>query len=419
MFNPMRNIPNTNSIKPGDYLVIFGELFNRGYVNGLVEYAQKSGINIIYSTVGRRDAEGKLRELLAEEISPDYSPLINIPLEAGFDLEIDSNDKSPCDYFQSAKLTNWRDFSAPLTSLNECREKGRIRFRKSLERYMIELESKIPKSKNVVFAHIMAGGVPRTKIILSLMNRVFKGRGDRYLSSEEFWDSPLGKFADLNFFEVTAHTLEMLIESSVKFRENRSCSFIAYGYHGTEIYFSNKFQWQSYSPYLQGWAKIQLENVAKKYFAKGIPVSVYNCPEILTNSSSIFQGVEVPLYTLLAALKIYGEDYFSSVKPLLKDGVTQEMILEKCESYLSHPQVLTTYNFESWPTHSTQDQLQLLLNTSDELIEMHKDAKNLITLPLSEIVLNSCGELMLKNAMSPSHPVNWIGHDIIAKCHAR
>ncbi len=78
---------------------------------------------------------------------------------------------------------------------------------------------------------------------------------------------------------------------------------MAFGYHGTEILIDGRYAWQSYSPYLQGFAKVELENIARKALHEGIQASVYNAPEILTNSSSIFLGVEVALYPLLGAMK--------------------------------------------------------------------------------------------------------------------
>ena len=52
-----------------------------------IDEAKKAGMKVIYSTVGRRDGEGGLRPLTAEELATKDQPLINIPLECGFDLE--------------------------------------------------------------------------------------------------------------------------------------------------------------------------------------------------------------------------------------------------------------------------------------------------------------------------------------------
>ena len=38
-FNPIRNIPEAHNFGPNDTLVVFGELFQRGYANGVVDEA--------------------------------------------------------------------------------------------------------------------------------------------------------------------------------------------------------------------------------------------------------------------------------------------------------------------------------------------------------------------------------------------
>src|SRR5436305_14212436 len=98
----------------------------------------------------------------------------------------------------------------------------------------------VPSGANVIIAHIMAGGVPRTQIIMQTMNRVFKGQSDRHLSSEQLFASDLGKFCLINFEEVTANTLAHLIELSSKLKSQIETAggtvrYLAYGYHGTEV----------------------------------------------------------------------------------------------------------------------------------------------------------------------------------------
>ena len=97
---PIRQKPARQTFQKGDLLVLFGELFNRGYANGLVEEAEKQGITIVRATVGRRDETGQLRALTAAESENIPKPFINIPLEAGFDLETDEHGKSPNDYLK-------------------------------------------------------------------------------------------------------------------------------------------------------------------------------------------------------------------------------------------------------------------------------------------------------------------------------
>jgi len=41
---PLRDIPQTNIFRKGDVFVLFGELFGRGYANGLINEARKAGM---------------------------------------------------------------------------------------------------------------------------------------------------------------------------------------------------------------------------------------------------------------------------------------------------------------------------------------------------------------------------------------
>ena len=70
---PLRTLPVKAQFKRGDVLVVFGELFTRGYANGIVDEAERAGLKVIYSTVGRRDADGKLRALNEEELKTKAS----------------------------------------------------------------------------------------------------------------------------------------------------------------------------------------------------------------------------------------------------------------------------------------------------------------------------------------------------------
>ncbi|MNL42910.1 hypothetical protein D3C87_1653970 [compost metagenome] len=165
-----------------------------------------------------------------------------------------------------------------------------------------------------------------------------------------------------------------------------------------------------------------LEDIAKDYFKKGINCCVYNCPEILTNSSSIFQGVEVSLYPLLAAIQKDGADknhvatVLKECKDLLKDDVTFEQIIRFTDDYLTNDLTLEFSKYELWPQNSAQHQMEYMLNSSDHLFSLHKDEKNLITAVLSEVVFKSCGYVMLHDSWKPKSPVAWINHDVVARC---
>lgn len=425
-YHALRHIKENQIFKKGDVLVLFGELFNRGYANGLVEEAEKLGLQIIRTTVGRRDKNNELRSLTLEEIESVPKPFINIPLEAGFDLEPSSKGKTPVDQLKDRKLSEWEKGNIDFDQIHESLEKGRLRFKKNVQNYLKELESHIPATANVIFAHLMAGGVPRAKIIMPLMNRSFKGMNERHLSSETFWNSEIGQMCAMSFSEVTAKTFDILIEESSSLRKKiqdrgNKVSYTAYGYHGTEVLFGHNYIWQTYTPYLQGWAKIQLENFSREWSKKGVTCCVYNCPEILTNSSSIFQGVEVSLYPLLGALKKEApqskkvSDFLSHCESLLKSEFSVQSVLSYTEKYLSSPLIRNFCEFEKWPQHNSLEQMNLMLQSSDELIQMHKDEKNLLTTVLSEVVFEACGKAMISDCAHPEAPVSWINHDLIAK----
>lgn len=428
-FNPLRQLPPRSDWKKGDVLVIFGEVFQRGYVNGLIEEAQKIGMNIVYSTVGRRDENDNLRPLTADELKEKENPLVNVPLECGFDLQATSSGQKPVDQLEGLKLSDWQTATLKWDSINESQRLAREGFRTRVREYLQKLEVHIPKTANVLVAHTMAGGVPRAKIIMPAMNRVFKGHGDRYASSSEFWQSDLGKFCAANFFEVTADSLAHLLELSEGLRQRQKAGggtvrYVAYGYHGTEVLVGSNYHWQSYSPYLQGFAKIKLEEIATEYFAKKVAVAVFNAPEILTNSSSIFLGVEVSLYPLLNALqKEAGSNprvkkIIEQCQNLLKPEATLSTIADYTQKYFSSEVIKKWSQLPLWPQHNGPEQMSAMRQASTELIEMHKDQKQLITAILSEVVFRGCGRLMLHEVAHNQAAVWWIGHDIIAKSEA-
>jgi hypothetical protein len=260
------------------------------------------------------------------------------------------------------------------------------------------------------------------------MNRVFKGHGARYASSEEFWNTDLGKLCDASFEEVTADTLEHLLAATAELREKiknqgGETSYVAYGYHGTEILMGGEYRWQSYSPYLQGFAKLKLEKIAQAAFKKGVKASVFNAPEILTNSSSIFLGVEVALYPLMGALRKEGPDHPATRRILqacdekLGEGHDLNEIMKRTESYFTSGIIRRWTKYEAWPQHNGPEQMELMRTTSDFLIAIHKDQKELMTADLSEVVFKACGRIMLSEAYSPREPVWWIGHDAVARTY--
>jgi hypothetical protein len=392
------------------------------------EEAERVGMKIIYSTVGRRTKEGVLRALEESEFPKHANGnFINIPLEAGFDLEPDHDSGlTPVEQLKDVKLNEWENVKINFESIKESQHRGTDRFKNQVKDYLVELEKHITPGSNVIFAHLMAGGVPRAKIVLPIMNRVFKGVGDRYVPSETFWNSDIGRFCALSFNEVTAETFKHLVELSTPLREKiqnqaGKVRYLAYGYHGTEILTHNQYLWQTYTPYLQGFAKVKLENYSQDFWNRGIKTCVFNCPEILTNSSSIFVGVENSLYPLLFSLNKIKESsdkvlqLVNACTSLLKDECTLDEIQKKLDLYFNDEIIRNHCDFLRWPQHSSKEQLELMINTADILSACHKSEKALLTTVLSEAVFESSGKIMLHQSWNPESPVWWLGHDIIAQ----
>lgn len=423
-YYPLQKLPSKAGYKKGDVFVLIGELFGRGYANGIVDEARQAGMTIIGTTVGRRDTDGTLRPLNAAELAESEANLggsiINIPLEAGFDMEPATDGQSFADILKSVKPDSYESFVCDKLRLEEVRARGTARFRQNLAAVVSQLQKEIPAGANLLISHAMAGGIPRARVFMPLLNRVFKSTGDKYLSSAAFWQSGLGELCQASFNEVSADTFAYLLEASAPLRATNQVRYTAYGYHGCEVLINDVYTWQSYTPYVQGWAKIRLEDHAIQAREQGIMATVYNCPEIQTNSSALFMGVELSLYPLLKALKKEGESaaargVFTECQELLNDGVSIDDILQAAEKYLSSPLLQQFARLAEWPHHNTLEQMELMLAASAELIAMNKNPKDIVCAPLSRAVFKTTGQLMFHDSWAPEKPVVWLNHDIVAK----
>ena len=428
-FTPLRHIPQANVFRKGDVFVLFGELFGRGYVNGLIDEARAAGMTIVGITVGRRDESGALRALTAEEHAEAEEKLggriINVPLMAGFDMDAPEGERNPTEMLSGITLKSWQEDKLDWEKIERCREAGVRRFTTSAAQVMGEIDKLIPDGANVFFAHTMAGGIPKIKAFLAIANRIYKGRGERFMSSRALLESDLGKLILMNFDEVTANTLKYLIDASSAIRERVAKAggevrYTAYGYHGTEILIEDKYQWQTYTNYTQGYAKMRLESIAEAAWNNGTFATVFNCPEIRTNSSDIFVGVELSLFPLLRALKKEGggawaDEQWRICEELLGEGTSLQQLLDTIEGYNNDATSATFRNFEAWPMDNTPELADVMIGTSEAITALHKDKKALITDHLSSLVLEGAGPLMFHGASEKIAPVLWLNHDIIAR----
>ncbi|MDR2259858.1 MAG: hypothetical protein LBE06_02780 [Azoarcus sp.] len=425
----LRTLSRQSLFGKGDVFVLFGELFGRGYANGLVAEARAAGMTLIGMTVGRREADGRLRPLDAEELAAAEAALggriINVPLMAGFDLDAPDDGPAPTELAGAMTIKSWQADKLDWRRIDACREAGAARFKAALTEAMRQVDALIPPGANVLFAHTMAGGLVKAKVFLAIANRVYKGRGERFMSSRTLLDSDLGKLNLMNFEEVTANTFAYLLDASATLRariggEGGQVRYTAYGYHGTEILIDGQYQWQTYTNYTQGHAKKRLEAIARAAWERGVKATVFNCPEIRTNSSDIFVGVELSLFPLLLAYRregcgAWGEAQWAACRALLADPAALDDILARLDAYNTSEVMQHFRDFDAWPMDNTPELAELMIGTADGITAQHKTRSALITDLLSAHVIEASGPLIFNEAAAPSGPVLWLNHDIIAR----
>lgn len=431
MENPfaLNHLSENTVFHKGDVFVLFGELFGRGYATGLLDEARRAAMEIVGITVGRRDENNVLRPLNAEELASAEAQLggriINIPLMAGFDLDAPEGGPTPTDLLANMTLESWEHDKLDWDYVGQCRDIATARFKEALSKVMAVLDGMIASGRNVFFAHTMAGGIPKAKVFLVVANRIYKGTGTRHMSSQTLLDSDLGKLILQNFDDVSANTFRHLIDFSAAIRERVEASggqvrYTAYGYHGSAVVIDGSYRWQTYTNYTQGYAKMRLEGIAEEAWATGIKATVYNCPEIRTNSSDVFTGIELPLIPLLLALKKenggqWADEQWQACEQLLADGLTMQEVFGKIAAMQASEVMRPFYDFSAWPMANSQAQADLTIGTSNEITQMHRDRKVMISDHLSGLVVKATGQLIFGESSEPSGPVLWLNHDIVAR----
>ncbi len=426
---PLNRLPQNTVFGAGDVFVLCGELFGRSYATGLIDAAKAAGMKVIGLTVGRRGDTGALCQLSDAELAHAEANLggkiINVPVMAGFDMDAPEGALTPTAMLDGMTLDNWQSFKLDWKKVDACRAEGKARFTGAMAEVMVKLDAMIPAGRNVFFAHTMAGGIPRSRSFMAIANRVYKGRGPRHLSSQALIDSDLGRLILQNFEDVTANSFGHLLEQSADLRARVEASggqvrYTAYGYHGSRILIDGDYHWQTYTNYTQGYAKMRLERLAQKAWEQDVKATVYNCPEIRTNSSDVFAGIELSLLPLLEALRKEGggeraEALWLECEALLKEGVSLGFLLKMVREYHLDPVMQPFQNFSAWPMPNTAEQVERTVGTSQQIVELHKDRKALISDLLSSHVVNATGQLIFASSSAPDEPVLWLDHDLVAR----
>jgi len=130
--------------------------------------------------------------------------------------------------------------------------------------------------------------------------------------------------------------------------------------------------------------------------------------------------VELPLISLLYALKKEGggawaESQWQACRERLAEGFSLEDVLHKIDAFQGSEVMRAFRDFAAWPMPNSPAQAELQIRTSDEIVQMHKDRKALITDLLSGLVLEASGALIFRESSAPSGPVLWLNHDIVAR----
>lgn len=427
--------------------IIFGEVFSGGYIQGLLAQARQNNATIIYSTMGRRDQSLKLIPLDSQEFSQKISELklsnpkqlINIPLEAGFDLELFEGE-TLVDKINKYGLKNWEDFEIKESFVSAAKKIARQKFQIQIKKFLDQASAFITKdTKNIHFIHTMAGGIPRAKLLLAVLNKVLKGRDKRFYSSKKFCSTALGKISLESFKSVTAESFQDLLTQTQALRQdweakNISVTYSAFGYRGNKVLINDKYQWTAYAPYIQAWAKITLEDIAKNTTANAC---VFNCPEVLTRSSQAFSGIEVYLYPLLNSLNAKSSAVIlkkianiDEIKIILKDLNTKVLdqnafvnyftkdfcftkLKRLTDQFFTHPSLSQQLDPLLWPQHNNPEQMHLMIEKTLELNKLIIEEKKLtLNKQLSAILIYLSGYHIYKK-LNSKQAVHHLTHEIL------
>ena len=100
---------------------------------------------------------------------------------------------------------------------------------------------------------------------------------------------------------------------------------------------------------------------------------------------------------------------------LLQDGISVDTVLQMVHDYQQNPAMQPYYDFASWPKANSAEQVEQTVGTSQDIVNLHKDRKTLVSDVLSQHVVAATGRLIFGATSTPEAPVLWLDHDIVAR----
>ena len=102
--------------------------------------------------------------------------------------------------------------------------------------------------------------------------------------------------------------------------------------------------------------------------------------------------------------------HFLRRQPVILSTMTLDMVAVLFGGVVALLPIFARQYFPNSP-----EQADLQIGTSEDIVQMHKDRKALITDLLSTLVLEATGALIFRASSAPTGPVLWLNHDIVAR----
>ena len=95
--------------------------------------------------------------------------------------------------------------------------------------------------------------------------------------------------------------------------------------------------------------------------------------------------------------------------------MTLEALLQMVLDYQNNEAMQPYYDFDLWPLPNSAAQAEQTIGTSQEIVQLHKDNRILVSDVLSHHVVKAIGQLIFGEVSEPSGPVLWLNHDLVAR----